>query len=95
MKIGDSLVQDVMELGRDSPADDPNMLLVTVDELQIIAERHLEFYEGLLLLVLYHHQGGNSPVGQPIRQALGLQQFENISDDHMDKIRRSLAALEA
>lgn len=27
---------------------------------------------GLLLWALYHHQGGSSPVGQPIRKALGI-----------------------
>lgn len=29
----------------------------------------LDGMHGLLLLALYHHQGGSSPVGQPIRRA--------------------------
>lgn len=32
-----------------------------------------------LLWVLWHHQGGSSPVGQPIRRALGIGQFDHLT----------------
>jgi hypothetical protein len=32
-----------------------------------------------LLWVLYHHQGGSSKVGQPIRFALGMGEYEHLS----------------
>lgn len=34
---------------------------------------------GLLLWALYHHQGGSSPVGQPIRQALGIERHAHLT----------------
>lgn len=33
-----------------------------------------------LLWVLWHHQGGSSPVGQPIRFVLGMAQHEHMTD---------------
>ena len=36
-----------------------------------------------LLWVLYHFQGGSSPVGQPIRAALGLGQHDHLSDSQI------------
>lgn len=37
-----------------------------------------------LLWVLWHHQGGKSDVGQPIRKYLGMGQFERMSDKQID-----------
>ena len=33
-----------------------------------------------LLWVLWHHQGASSPIGQPIRFALGMGQHERLTD---------------
>lgn len=38
---------------------------------------------GLLLWVLYHHQGGSSPVGQTIRRALGIGQFDHLTPEQV------------
>lgn len=38
---------------------------------------------GLLLWALYHHQGGSSPVGQPIRRALGIGQHEHMTAEQI------------
>ena len=35
-------------------------------------EAKIEDLESLLLWALWHHQGASSPVGQPIRAALGI-----------------------
>jgi hypothetical protein len=37
-----------------------------------------------LLWVLWHHMGGNSPVGQPIRKYLGMGQFERMSKEQVE-----------
>lgn len=36
-----------------------------------------------LLWVLWHHQGGSSPVGQAIRFALGMGQFDRLTDEQL------------
>ena len=43
--------------------------------------------EGLLLWALYHHQGANSVVGQPIRQALGMSQSASLSTEQINRAR--------
>lgn len=35
--------------------------------------------EHALLWTLYHHQGGSSPVGQPIRKLLGIGPFDQLT----------------
>ena len=37
----------------------------------------------MLLNVLWHHQGGSSRVGQPIRTALGIEQYARLSDEEI------------
>lgn len=37
----------------------------------------------LLLLTLYYHQCGSSPVGQPIRGFLGIGQFDGMTDEQL------------
>jgi hypothetical protein len=39
---------------------------------------------GLLLWALYHHQGGSSPVGQPIRRALGIGEHDHLSPKQIE-----------
>ena len=41
-----------------------------------------------LLWVLWHHQGGSSKVGQPIRFALGIGQHEHLSDYQIREAKR-------
>lgn len=38
---------------------------------------------GAIAWVLYHHQGGSSPVGQPLRFALGMDTHERLSDEQV------------
>jgi hypothetical protein len=55
-----------------------------------IEERH-EFTDSAraaLLWVLWHHQGGNSPVGQPLRFALGMGAHDRLSDHQIDEAKR-------
>ena len=42
---------------------------------------------GLLLWSLYHHQGGNSEVGQPIRKELGIGQFDDLTEEQIKKAK--------
>lgn len=41
-----------------------------------------------LLWVLWHHQGGSSPVGQPLRFALGMGRDEHLSDQQIADAKR-------
>lgn len=41
-----------------------------------------------LLWVLWHHQGGSSPVGQPIRFALGMGADERLGDARIEEAKR-------
>ncbi len=41
-----------------------------------------------LLWVLWHHQGGSSPVGQPIRYALGMDSHEHLSKHQVQEAKR-------
>jgi len=47
-----------------------------------------------LLSVLWHHQGASSPVGQPIRFALGMGVFDELNDHQISEAKRweSIAA---
>jgi hypothetical protein len=40
-----------------------------------------------LLWVLWHHQGGSSPVGQAIRFALGMGQFDRLSTEQVARAK--------
>ena len=51
------------------------------DALRADAERK----DSLLLWALYHHQGSGSPIGKPIRRALGLGQFDALSAEQVAK----------
>lgn len=42
-----------------------------------------ERMRGLLLWALYHHQGGSSPIGQPIRKFLGIGEHENMTQEQV------------
>lgn len=48
---------------------------------QLLAEN--ETMHELLLLALYHAQGAHSPVGQPIRQFLGMDQFDPMTEEQI------------
>jgi hypothetical protein len=42
---------------------------------------------GAIAWVLYHHQGGSSPVGQPLRFALGMGAHEYLSDEQISNAK--------
>jgi len=41
-----------------------------------------------LLWVLWNHLGGSSPIGQPIRQYLGMDQFERMTEDQIQAAKQ-------
>jgi hypothetical protein len=43
---------------------------------------------GLLLWALYHHQGGSSAVGQPIRKALGIGEFDHLTTEQIAEAKK-------
>ena len=40
-----------------------------------------------LLAALWHHQGGSSPIGQPIRRLLGITQHEHLTDEQVKEAK--------
>ena len=46
-----------------------------------------------LLWVLWHHQGGRSPIGQPIRFALGIGAHERLSEAQIAEAKRWAARM--
>lgn len=48
-----------------------------------------------LLWVLWHHQGGSSPVGQPIRYALGMGAHEPLGEHQVQEAKRWAALTKA
>ena len=45
----------------------------------IAAARQNELNEAILMWLLWHHQGGSSPIGQPIRKLLGIGENDHLS----------------
>ncbi len=65
---------------------------------QVPAEMSPEFTDtarSALLWVLWHHQGGSSPVGQPIRYALGMDAHEHLSAHQVQEAKRWAATAKA
>ena len=48
-----------------------------------------ETKRGLLLWALYRAQGGSSPVGQPIRRHLGIEQHAHLTLDQIQDAARA------
>ena len=46
-----------------------------------------------LLFCLWHHQGGSSKIGQPIRHALGIGKYERMNDEQLEAAKRVQTAL--
>lgn len=41
----------------------------------------------MLLNVLWHHQGGSSPVGHPIRKILGIEPHARLTDEELSEAK--------
>ena len=52
-------------------------------ETMIIEEN--KKFRGLLLWALYHHQGGSSTIGQPIRKMLGIREHDKMTHDQIEE----------
>lgn len=46
-----------------------------------------------LLWVLWHHQGGSSDTGQPIRKLLGIGQHDRLTDDQLRLAKSFIASV--
>lgn len=53
----------------------------------------VDHLRGLLMLALYHHQGGSSPVGQPIRRAFGIGAHDDMTPEQI-AVAKAIAAFE-
>lgn len=55
------------------------------DMLAELIEHHLKLQkmEAALLWTLYHHQGGSSHIGQPIRKLLDIGQYDHLTAEQI------------
>jgi hypothetical protein len=44
----------------------------------------IERLQGCLLWLLWHHQGSSSPIGQPIRRALGIDRYAPMTEAQIE-----------
>jgi hypothetical protein len=57
----------------------------SLDSYLARVEKNMDEMEGLLLWVLYHHQGGSSTIGQPIRKLLGIGEHDHMTRQQVEK----------
>lgn len=62
---------------------DPANKLLDPDASSIEHHPERQNAEAALLWVLYHHQGGSSNIGQPIRKLLGIGQHDRLTDEQV------------
>jgi len=56
-----------------------------LEPLFVCAPVRMHDLEDLLLWVLYHHQGGSSHIGQPIRKALGIEPYADLTNAQIER----------
>lgn len=57
----------------------------SLDNYLARVEKNMDEMEGLLLWALYNHQGGSSPIGQPIRKLLGIGEHDQMTRQQVEK----------
>ena len=58
-----------------------------------LAKKELAKMRGLLLWALYHHQGGHSTIGQPIRKVLGIGMDDALTDKQIEEAQIAAGVL--
>jgi hypothetical protein len=53
----------------------------------------IDLMRGLLLWALYHHQGANSEVGQPIRKALGIGEHDRLTEQQIIEAKKAVSKI--
>ena len=54
----------------------------------VVGDEFTDSARAALLWVLWHHQGGSSPVGQPLRFALGMDAHERLTESQIAEAKR-------
>ena len=62
---------------------DPSNECIDPDAATIEHHQKRQQMESALLWTLYHHQGGSSHIGQPIRKLLGIGQHDRMTDEQI------------
>ena len=78
----------LMEDCRPKLAEAWNRRAQPVAPLQEMSPDFTDTARAALLWVLWHHQGGSSPVGQPIRFALGMGQYDRMNEHQLSEAKR-------
>ena len=67
---------------------DPNNECIDPDADCIEHHPKRQQMESALLWTLYHHQGGSSHIGQPIRRLLGIGQYDRMTDEQIKQAKK-------
>jgi hypothetical protein len=67
---------------------DPDNKCIDPDADTIEHHPERQQMEDALLWVLYHHQGGSSHIGQPIRRLLGIGQHDRMTDEQVTAAKK-------
>ena len=67
---------------------DPNNECIDPDADCIEHHPKRQQMESALLWTLWHHQGGSSHIGQPIRKLLGIGQHERMTDEQIQQAKK-------
>ena len=63
---------------------DMELCAINHEQLAQRVQDEVRRMHGLLLWALYHHQGASSPVGQPIRRALGIGEHDHMTPEQIE-----------
>ena len=92
-----SFAREVFEAGRQAASDElrkeRDALAAKLAELEgkvsdDISPEFTDNARSALMWVLWHHQGGSSPVGQPIRYALGMGRHDPMNEIQVQEAKR-------
>jgi len=56
-----------------------------LQENNAMTDAYVDQMRGLLLWALYHHQGGSSTIGQPIRKLLGIGEHDPMTRQQVER----------
>ncbi|HET8744626.1 MAG TPA: hypothetical protein VFM98_03405 [Ramlibacter sp.] len=77
--------REAHQVGKPTEADSMN-------RLRVQAEDKAHQMRGALLWLLWHHQGASSVVGLACRRALGMGQFDRLTDSQVEDAKEWEAA---
>jgi hypothetical protein len=64
-----------------------------LDDHLLRLNNQIDIMRGLLLWSLYHHQGATSFIGLPIRRALGIGDYDRMTEEQLNEAKQAISKL--